>query len=205
MTFLKQLKVIVASSNDVKTEQDALDKVIERINRTTAQDLGLVLEVMHWDTDSYSYFHVDGPQDIVNSTLRIEDCGIFIYIFWKSLGATTSNGEHGIEYEFNKIYRSWKQNKKPLILTYSNQKHYFPINIKETQQQKYVLEFKKTLQKESLLWIYNELEQFQELVYNHLTKYLQYFSIKTNESLTTIDKEFYKEKLENEKTDKDPK
>lgn len=198
MTILKQLKVIVASTTDVKIELDALYKIIERINRTSAEDLGLVLKVMWWDTDSYSYFHVDGSPDLVYSTSRIEDCDIFIYIFWTRLGATTKDGEQGIEYEFNKISKLWKQKKKPLILTYFNQKHYFPINIKETQQQKYVSEFKKTLQKESLLWNYNGLEQFKELVYDHLTKYLQHSGIKDNESLTTIDNESNKEKLENE-------
>ena len=59
---LKQLRIVIASPNDVKEEREALVRVIERVNRNTAEGLGLILRTVCWETDSYPGFHVDGVQ-----------------------------------------------------------------------------------------------------------------------------------------------
>ena len=88
MTTLKQLRVVIASPSDVKEEREALDKVIERVNRNTAEGLDLVLKAVRWETDSYPGFHMDGPQGQIDLIIKIEDCDILICIFWKRFGST---------------------------------------------------------------------------------------------------------------------
>ena len=38
MVTLKQFRIVIASPSDVKEEREALDKVIERVNRNTAEN-----------------------------------------------------------------------------------------------------------------------------------------------------------------------
>jgi HEAT repeat protein len=68
-------------------------------------------------------------------------------------------------------------------MLYFNQKEYFPKNAEEIKQQLYVFEFKDNLPKEGFSWNYNGLEQFKELVYRHITKYIQN-KFKTESTLT---------------------
>jgi len=105
MTTLNQIKIVIASPNDVREEREALASIIERVNSNTAERLGLILRLGRWETDTYPGFHVDGPQGLVDSILKIEDCDILIGIFWKRFGTPTPDGktgtEHGFSYEIS--------------------------------------------------------------------------------------------------------
>lgn len=173
MTTLKLLRVVIASPSDVKAERKALDRVIERVNRNTAEGLGLVLKAVRWETDSYPGFHVEGPQGLIDSILNIEDCDILIGILWKRFGTpTVRDGKTGTEHEFYKAYEAWKQNKRPHIMMYFSKKPYYPESPEETEQQKAVLNFEKSLSK-GLLWTYKSLQEFKDYVEDHLTSYIQ--------------------------------
>ena len=178
MVTLKQFRIVIASPSDVKEEREALDKVIERVNRNTAENLGLILKAVRWETESYPGFHIDGPQGLIDPRIKIEDCDILICIFWKRFGTPIEkDGKTGTEHEFYKAYEAWKQNRTPHIMLYFNQKEYVPRNPEESKQQTYVLEFKRNLPKECLFWNYNGLEEFKEFVHDHITAYLNRYSI----------------------------
>ena len=182
MTTLNQLRVVIASPNDVKEEREALDKVINKVNNITAESLGLVLKGVRWETDSYPGFHIDGPQGLIDPIIKIEDCDILICIFWKRFGTPIKeDGKTGTEHEFYKAYEAWKQNNKPHIMLYFSQKAYSPKEPEELEQHFAVLKFKKNIPKEGLYWDYDGIEQFKEYVYDHITKYLQNkFKTETN-------------------------
>lgn len=199
LTTLKQLRVVIASPNDVKEEREALDKVINRINRNTAESQGLILKTVRWETDSYPGFHIDGAQGLIDPILKIEDCDIFICIFWKRFGKPIKKGgKTGTEHEFYKASEKWKQNRKPQIMLYFNQKEYYPKNSKESEQQTAILKFKESLPKEGLYCEYNGITQFKEIVLDHLTRYLNRFytqipkegQISTNEDGNDIKRHF---------------
>jgi Domain of unknown function (DUF4062) len=151
MTTLKQLRVVIASPSDVKEEREAVVNVISRVNNHTAEGLGLILKPLRWETDAYPGFHIDGPQGLIDSSLQIEDCDILIGIVWKRFGTPTKDGITGTEHEFYKAYEAWKRNKRPHIMMYFSQKHYYPKDIGETEQQKEVLRFKENIPKEALV------------------------------------------------------
>jgi HEAT repeat protein len=176
------------------------------VNKNAAENLGLILKAVRWETDSYPGFHIDGPQGLIDPIINIEDCDILICIFWKRFGTITKDGKTGTEHEFYKAYEAWKQNKRPHIMMYFNQKEYFPRNTEEAKQQLYVFEFKEKLPKEGLHWDYNGIEQFKEYVYDHITKYLQdHFNKKSvpqiNQSsiITTISNQEIEKILDNYK------
>src|SRR5215469_6529800 len=123
VTYLKQIRIVVASPNDVIKEREALaNSIIDRVNRNTAERLGLILKLGRWETDTYPCLHIDGPQGLVDSILKIEDCDILIGIFWKRFGTPTPDGKTGTEHEFYKAYDAWKKNKRPQVMLYFNQK-----------------------------------------------------------------------------------
>ena len=65
------LRIVVASPGDVQAERDALQVVLEELNRGIAAERGLRLELVRWETDAYPGFHVDGPQGLIDSILRM--------------------------------------------------------------------------------------------------------------------------------------
>jgi hypothetical protein len=164
--------VVIASSNDVRKEREALDRIIQKVNRSVAKYLGLSLQAVRWETDSYPGFHADGPQALIDSFLKIEDCDILIGIFWKRFGTPIKKkGRTGTEHEFYKALKAWKKNGKPHIMLYFKQ---FPKRLEESEQQTKVLNFKGKIAKlKGLYWEYGGLREFEDLTSEHLSQYLQ--------------------------------
>jgi hypothetical protein len=81
------LRIVVASPGDVQAERNALPGVIDDLNQGIAQERGLQLSITRWEVDAYAGFHPQGPQGLIDAILRIEDCDIFIGIFWKRCGS----------------------------------------------------------------------------------------------------------------------
>jgi len=174
VTYLKQIRIVVASPNDVIKEREALaNSIIDRVNRNTAERLGLILKLGRWETDTYPGLHIDGPQGLVDSILKIEDCDILIGIFWKRFGTPTPDGKTGTEHEFYKAYDAWKKNKRPQVMLYFNQKEYSPNTTTEAKQHLAVLKFKEKLPKEAFYQNYHGIQKFRDMVYDHLTQYIQ--------------------------------
>lgn len=76
MNQVRILRIVVASPGEVQAERDILPAVIEELNSGIARDRDLRLELARWETDAYPGFHLDGPQELIDSVLRIEDCDI---------------------------------------------------------------------------------------------------------------------------------
>jgi len=170
---LRVLRVVVASPGDVKPERDTVSKVVEEVNRTIARPLGLHLDVYRWETDSHPGFHPQGPQGLIDPTLKIEDCDLLIGIFWRRFGTPVSDAKSGTEHEFRLAYKAWKKKHKPQIMVYFSQKPYAPKSKEETDQWGLVLQFKKDFPKKGLWWDYKNKSEFEQFHRNHLTQFLQ--------------------------------
>ena len=103
------LKVVVASPADVAEERDLVERVADELNRHSAKDRGLGIEVARWETDSYPGFHLDGPQGLVDEVLKIEDADIVVGIFWTRFGTPGVDGKTGTEHEIDNAIAAWKQ------------------------------------------------------------------------------------------------
>ena len=75
------LRIIVASPGDGQAERDVLPVVLEELTRGIAAEHGLRLELGRWETDAYPGFHPQGPQGLIDPSLRIEDCDVLLGIF----------------------------------------------------------------------------------------------------------------------------
>lgn len=170
---MQVLRVVVASPGDVQAERDTLSVVVEELNHGIAQDRGLRLELSRWETDAYPGFHPEGPQGLIDSILRIEDCDLLIGIFWKRFGTPVKDAQSGTEHEFRRAYEAWQQKRRPQIMVYFNRKAYAPRTKEETDQWGQVLELQQSFPKEGLWWPYKSKAQFEKLVRQHLTRFIR--------------------------------
>ncbi|MDQ3805358.1 MAG: DUF4062 domain-containing protein, partial [Acidobacteriota bacterium] len=168
----RHLRVVVASPGDVQPERDLLPGVVEEINRHVAAERGLFLDLHRWETDAYPGFHAEGPQGLLDPILRVDDCDVLIGIFWKRFGTPTKGAGSGTEHEIMRAYEAWKQNRRPQLLVYFNQKSYTPKTSAEAEQWGEVLKFKERFPREGLWQPYRGKAEFEKLVRNHLTNFI---------------------------------
>jgi hypothetical protein len=168
-------------------ERDALATVVEELNGGIAADRGLRLELGRWETDAYPGFHPEGPQGLIDSILKIEDCDVLIGIFWKRFGTPVKDAKSGTEHEFLHTYEAWQAQGRPQIIVYFNQKSYTSKFKAETDQWGQVLEFQKRFPKEGLWWPYKGKPQFERLVRGHLTNFIRHNAMKNPDGQPAVD------------------
>ena len=126
-----------------------------------------------WETDTYPGFHVDGPQGLIDSILNIEDCDVFIGIFWTRFGTPVAGALSGTEHEFQRAFRAWERKKSPQLLFYFSEKCYRLDTEEQVEQLKRVLKFKREFPPSGLWWSYKNPTQFKETARRHLLKLMQ--------------------------------
>jgi hypothetical protein len=125
-----RLRAFVMSPSDTHAERDALEKVVAEINRGIGSDLGLVLELIRWESHFRPGIDSDA-QAVINKQLLPPD--IFIAVFWTRLGTPTPRAQSGTAEEFNMAVDAWDSNRDVEILTYFNAKEVLPRNIDPEQ------------------------------------------------------------------------
>src|SRR5947209_3075706 len=160
-------RVVVVSPSDVSAEREALQAVLDSVNRDSAHEHGLHLDLSSWETDAYPGFHPGGPQGIIDPLLKIDDADIVIGIFWKRFGTPFANGQTGTEHELKMAIESWRKNRRPHVMVYFNCASYSPKDSTETDQWSRVLKFKEDFPKDGLWWPYEGKDNFTILVENH--------------------------------------
>ncbi|HJR06285.1 MAG TPA: HEAT repeat domain-containing protein [Pyrinomonadaceae bacterium] len=167
------LRIVIASPGDVQAERDSLSGLVQELNRNVAADRGIRLELSRWETDSYPGFHPEGPQGLLDPSLKIEDCDILIGIFWSRFGTPTKTAKSGTEHELRLAYEAWKRTGRPQIMTYFNKEPPKLESTKDVRQFARVIKFKEQFPKEGLWWSYNGAAEFVELTRNHLTNFIR--------------------------------
>jgi hypothetical protein len=171
--MLRLVRIIVASPGDVMSERDAIRSIIDELNRGIGREMGIVLQIARWETDTHPGLHVQGPQGLIDTLLRIEESDLLIGVFWKRFGTPVGDSASGTEHEFRLARESWKKNGRPDIMAYFNEKAYSPRSKEDVEQWGRVLEFKQTFSRQGLWWAYKGKTDFERLVRNHLVQWLR--------------------------------
>lgn len=171
--YVRVLRVVIASPEDVQKERNALPNILNKLNKGLAGELGLRLEPWQWKTDAFPGFQKDGPQGQIDASMRIEDSDIVIGIFSRRFGTPIENGQSGTEHELLRAYEAWKANKRPYIMVYFNQNPPSPQNTADLDQLRAILEFKDRFPKEGLWWQYKGSTDFATRIREHLEKLLR--------------------------------
>lgn len=163
---ITNIKIFIASPNDVSQERAFLFDVASELNRSVCPTKGIRLEVVGWERvipDIGKH-----PQKIIDEQVGPYD--IFVGIMWKRFGKSTLGAGSGTEHEFNLAFKNRKKFGTPRIMFYFKQKPYSPKSPEETDQWSKVLRFKKKLEKIGLIKEYETPNDFKDLVREHLSK-----------------------------------
>jgi internalin A len=168
------LRIVVASPGDVQTERDILaDRVIPELNKGIAKDRDIILELDRWE-ESHPGFHLNGPQGLIDEILQIPDCDIFICLFWKRFGTSLKIGDidrTGTEHEFDDAIKAWRAKGTPKIMMYFKEQAFLPTESDLDQYNK-ILSFKKNFPIEGLYWKFQDEQDFERQIRQHLTQVL---------------------------------
>ena len=162
--MIKQYRLFVASPGDVKTERDALSRVVTEINQTHGSPLGYSVEVLRWETHATP--SGGRPQGVINEQMGNYD--LFVGIMWRRFGTPTGVAGSGTEEEYRRAYSSWERNNSMPLMFYFCQKPFMPRRIDEIDQLKSVLLFRQELERKALVWDYPGPRVFADEIRKHL-------------------------------------
>jgi hypothetical protein len=174
------LRVVLASPSDVKREREAFAKVIDQVNNDTARPAGFHLDLWRWETDSRPGFNPKGPQGLIDKALHIDQCDLFVGIFWNRIGSPTKFGKTGTEHEFETAYKAWRRKKSPDIMFYFNEKPSNLTSDADLAQRGKVLGFKREFPEDGLYWSYKGYAEFVKYANEHLRKFIHEYVARQN-------------------------
>lgn len=169
---LQLIKIFLASPGDVAEERNAVEQVVETVNRNLGREKRIRLETVRWEKDTYPLLGSDA-QNIVNRQIaQMTDCDLFIGIMWNRFGQPTPRAGSGTEEEFNRALESFKVSGRPEIMFYFKQEAANITTLPEIEQKRKVIEFRGRLEHEGLIADYSDAQEFKDLLRNHLEKWL---------------------------------
>jgi tetratricopeptide (TPR) repeat protein len=166
------LQVVAVSPGDVTAERDALQAVVDELNREVAPSRGCRLSLRRWETEARSGLHPAGPQGLIDDVMKIQDADIVIGIFWKRFGTPTTEAQSGTEHELRRAWAAWKQHGRPDVMVYFCDRAHTPRTAAELEQWRRVLEFQERVPGEQFAWRYVDVADFERKVREHLTRTL---------------------------------
>jgi len=166
---MKKVRLFLSSPGDVEPERNKVHSVVAQVDRMVGGLLDVHIEVIDWKT------HVAGdmgrPQEVINR--QIGDYDIFVGIMWKRFGTPTGKAGSGTEEEFNIAYKNWERFRRPRILFYFSTAQYTIQNDEEYDQLGRVREFRKKMRDKGLTREYPTLDDFADLLREHLVRVLE--------------------------------
>lgn len=165
------LSIFLASPGDVAEERARVAEVIFNWNRAWSRHLGLRLELLRWEDDSYPDIG-DDAQAVINRQIP-DDWDLFIGVMWARFGTSTSRSGSGTQEEYERAVVRHRTASEVSLLFYFKDASIPPSKI-DTVQLQLVQDFKKSVQSAGLLtWDFPDIDQFEKLVELHITKHVQ--------------------------------
>ncbi len=167
--------VFVSSPSDLEDERSRLNEVIQEFNITWSRNFGIRLDLIRWETHGYPGIGKD-PQDVLNQELP-DDFDIFVGLMWGRFGTETERAGSGTEEEFHRTLKRYRKDPNGVkIMFYFKDAPISPSDI-DPDQLKKVNEFRASLgSKGSLFWEFKDLDQFEQLLRQHLSRQVQEFA-----------------------------
>jgi len=187
-------KCFIASPSDTGKEREICDKVFKEINETIGDIFSFRIESLKWENDVRPSLGKEG-QAIINDQIG-DKYDLFIGIMYKKFGTKTSKAGSGTEEEFNNAYERFKRKEKLEIMFYFNDKAPTILSeIDPTELQK-VNDFKSKLQGLGIYSKYIGVDDFEEKLRKHLSKYfIEQFKNNASTDKTITDELINKEAL----------
>jgi len=179
------VQVFVASPSDVNPEREALEGLISEMNQTWSKALGIMFELVRWETHVTPSFGSD-PQAVINDQIG-ENYDVFIGILWARFGTPTARAASGTIEEFERAYtRLQAGQSSPEIMFYFKEAA-VPVSKIDTEQLNKVQKFRAALpDRGGIYGTFDDLSGFSVSVRAHLSSLAQKFSRQQPQLPTTL-------------------
>jgi hypothetical protein len=179
--MITALRIFVASPSDLDEERKLIEGVVQELNLTWPQQLGVSLELIKWETHAFPGAGTD-PQDVINHQLP-QDYDILILMLWSRIGTPTPRYQSGTLEEFENAYGRWHHDSKSIrLMTYFKTAPLSPDDI-NPDQLRLLQEFRKSLGERGILYsTFTGGEEFSQLLRIHLSKQVQDFIKENNKA-----------------------
>ncbi len=154
-------RILVASPSDCAKERKAIPEVIYSWNAVHSFRAAAILEPVLWETHATPELG-DRPQAIINKQL-LTQCDVLIGVFWTRLGTNTGSAESGTVEEIEEFRKTGKP-----VLLYFSSAPVVPDSI-NSEQYKKLIEYKKMVEGQGIIFSYDSVGQLRELLQRHLS------------------------------------
>lgn len=165
---LRRIRIHVSSPSDVRDARNVLANVVADLQRGIGRMNSLFPELVPWEDSAVPA--LGRPQEVINRQIPATD--IFIGIFWSRFDTRTGAANSGTEEELQNALESWRLLGRPHVLIYFCDRPISPSSV-DLEQVSRVQRFRKSIGEQGLYVIYNDLEEFEKLVRQHLTRLIQ--------------------------------
>jgi hypothetical protein len=191
MPSVEQLRIFLASPSDVPTECRAVEHVVKELNRTVANEKGVMLQVIRWENDTFPGYGKDAQALINEQIAAMSHYALFVGILWNRFGTPTPRAESGTVEEFERAVQARAHSGQPEIWFYFRQAAAKFDTPEQLDQRKKVLAFKERVQANGLPWTYKTPSEFRDRFRNQLilwlnTRALQKLTHEVEHQATTI-------------------
>ncbi|WP_028230501.1 DUF4062 domain-containing protein [Paraburkholderia mimosarum] len=178
------VQVFVASPSDVAPEREALETLIAELNRAWSVGLGIMFELVRWETHVAPAMGGD-PQALINEQIG-DDYDVFIGILWAKFGTPTPRAMSGTQEEFERAYaRLGAGQNAPRIMFYFKEAA-IPVAKIDPRQIESVQRFRSSLSDKGIYSTFEDLEAFITSVRAHLSSVAQQFARQIANTATTV-------------------
>ncbi|MBU0754222.1 MAG: NACHT domain-containing protein, partial [Planctomycetes bacterium] len=165
----KEIRVFISSPGDCTPEREAVARVLNELNRTSAESAGLYFHPLRWE--EFVPGLGENPQEVIDKQLG--DYHVLIGIMWMRFGTPIPGGaDSGTEHEVNQAIKSWKRIGRPRVMFYFKDEPVPPSKIDPAQLQK-VIDFRARLGKVGIIGAFQDTAEFEREVRIHLHKLIQ--------------------------------
>lgn len=185
--LIPEIRLFVASTQEVKTEKDRLQSIVDRLNKNEP----VKIKLLDWRQDSIPRVG-QRPQKEISDQLGLKDTDIVILILWKNFGSPTGkiNPETqqeytGIEEEFVEAYNAFEKVGKPQIMLFKCTRKFGPDQADPEQ----LIKIKKFTRDFHLLGLYQEYDKvadFEKKATLALKDFIGKVSLETNSASSKL-------------------
>jgi ubiquinone/menaquinone biosynthesis C-methylase UbiE len=168
---IRLIRVFVSSPNDVSKEREALDDVVEDINRADGQTKKFVVQLFKWEKNVIPQID-ETPQGVVDR--QTPDCDVYLGILRTRFGTPAGTYGSGTEQEFRAALQSFNTRRRPWVSFYF---YNGPVQLRtgeEREQYNKVCVFRDELERKGIIGLYDKIggnrDGFRAQVRHHLIK-----------------------------------
>ena len=167
-------KIVIASPSDVQAERKIIVEAI-KITNEIFKESNVFLEPYMWETDAYPSFHPEGPQGVIDESLKIENSDILIGIFYLKLGTPTNKSESGTIHEIKQAIELFENKGIPEIKLYFKKpiiEDLDKLDKSDFEQFENVKKFKKTMFSKGIIGEFESINIFKDKLIKDFTRFL---------------------------------